>query len=340
MHSSATLPSEDQWAILAGTRLFLALVVFFGHIDIIVHPYPYKLFGSGFFEASNAVYGFFILSGFSIAASLQQNSKGFYSRRFFRIWPLYLEAIVIGLLVNKFALGHNGVTWPITHAHFDAASPLAFIVSLFMMQNILQHVATAVGPTWSLAPEWWHYMIAPKLNKLAPPFLLAMIGISFAGFAYLLHGGTTIAAALDYGTGVLATSWFWTTGFLYFKWRGKIAGYALLILPSLLAWLIGTVIKAPLVVTIVVLIVSPMISLPRRARSISNFLGDVSYPLYLLHIPVMIAVGSTGSMHASVMIVLALAVTILSLYAVDYPCRRWAFPRLRSLRHSSTRAAS
>ncbi len=84
--------SESSWAVLAALRLFLSMIVVLGHFSIFIKSDPYNIFGNGYFVAVSAVFGFFLISGFSIAASLDREPHSFYGRRFLRIWPLYLAS--------------------------------------------------------------------------------------------------------------------------------------------------------------------------------------------------------------------------------------------------------
>jgi peptidoglycan/LPS O-acetylase OafA/YrhL len=70
-------------------------VVVCGHVWVfleVASPPDLRIFQ--ILDPKAAVIGFFLISGYSIAASLQRSSKGFYRRRFLRIYPIYFFAIV------------------------------------------------------------------------------------------------------------------------------------------------------------------------------------------------------------------------------------------------------
>ncbi|MDE1011978.1 MAG: acyltransferase [Paraburkholderia fungorum] len=326
--------SQDQWAILALTRFVLSMLVVIGHISVLVHPYPY-LFGVGYLHAGSAVFGFFIISGFSIAASLDSNRPGFYKRRFVRIWPLYATAIAVGLFVEYHFLGNQKFTWPETHVDFAAPMPIDIWATVLMLQNVIGLPLLTIGPIWSLAPEWWHYMVAPIFKRMGTPFLLGWAAISFVAFFAIRPPQGHGAEMLYNGTGILALSWFWMAGFIYYRFRNTTPGLALLLAPAALAMPAGLFVGAPFVFTALILAFSAPMNIGERAKRAFNFLGDVSYPLYLLHMPVLVVATVMGSRHASIMVSGAIALSVASLYLIDYPARK-IFSGKRSDAASST----
>jgi peptidoglycan/LPS O-acetylase OafA/YrhL len=97
----ATSDASLFWPILGAVRFFLALVVVGAHLvwfdrsDEVGRQL-------GMFSGIVAVIGFLVLSGFSIAASLERERAGFYARRFRRIFPLYALAIASAWAVPAF----------------------------------------------------------------------------------------------------------------------------------------------------------------------------------------------------------------------------------------------
>ena len=71
-----------------------------------------------------------------------------------------------------------------------------------------------------------------------------------------------------------------------------------------------------------VLIYSPYVQLPKPLLNIFNYLGDISYPLYLFHIPTFIFSSSVLGIKDSISLVfLALLVSMLFYHAIDTPLR-------------------
>lgn len=186
MYAFKKRPDEDvrgddpaAWAVISGLRFVLAAIVVLGHCSLLVAgPHDWTYIGMYLHQVS-AVFGFFIISGYSIAASLERSAQGFYRRRFARIWPLYLGCIAFGLLATLAA--PRGFTWP-TGIHCGQVTLISIIASFLMLQTILGPSIPIVGQIWSLCPEWWHYMVAPGLKKFSTVTLLVMLGFSFTIF--------------------------------------------------------------------------------------------------------------------------------------------------------------
>jgi peptidoglycan/LPS O-acetylase OafA/YrhL len=112
---------------------------------------------------------FFVLSGFLIGGILldhahEQNAfRVFYARRFFRIVPLYLLVLIIGLAFRPSRLA------PI-------ASYLTFTQNMWMVVHDDWRIFYSV--TWSLAVEEQFYLFLPFLIWLAPRRWLPAILVS------------------------------------------------------------------------------------------------------------------------------------------------------------------
>ncbi|WGS46685.1 acyltransferase [Burkholderia sp. JSH-S8] len=314
-------PSQEQWAVLAGLRFFLATTVVLGHFSLFIRLDSYHIVGNGYLNPGSAVFGFFILSGFSIASSVARETEGFYGRRFLRIWPLYLACITFGVAVSVFLAPH-GFTWPLGR-NVARASTFETIASLLMLQTVLASPIATVGPIWSLSAEWWHYMIAPLLKRLSNTLLVLWIAASFVAFLTVVplpgHG----IDSLEHGRVFATCSWLWITGFLYYRLRGTALGFLVLALPSTFAATLGHFTGAPLFISIFVLVASAEIRVPKRMHRSLNFLGDYSYALYLFHIPAFIAALSLGSNRSAITLSAAFGLSLIALYAVDYPSRKF-----------------
>ncbi|WP_321865737.1 acyltransferase family protein [Paraburkholderia tropica] len=321
--------TEGQWSVLAGLRFFLAAVVVCGHFVLMVRPDNHHVFGDGYLNPLSAVYGFFILSGYSIAASLDRENSGFYRRRFIRIWPLYLAVIAFGLAA--YLLSPTGFTWPVEDQHVPTASGLQIIASLLMLQTIISSPIPTIGPIWSLAGEWWHYMVAPLLKRFSNGVLLGWMAISFAFFISLHDAGPGVACMdrFTLGKAVLGLSWVWVTGFVYYRMRGTAVGFAVLVAPSLFALTIGHSPGVPMFITAFALILCEGRNLGERTIAALNFLGDWSYPLYLFHIPAFLIALTLGSNRSIITLGAAFGTSLAALYMVDYPSRK-LFKRRKS----------
>ena len=309
---------DSNWAVLSMLRFFLAMVVLLGHNDFYVGGrHDWTAIGLWLNQGS-AVFGFFILSGYGIAASLEQRAAGYYRRRFVRIWPLYLTCIAFGLLVSL-RLPH-GIFWPTGH-FFPPATLSSIICSLLMLQTIVTYSIPIAGQIWSLSPEWWHYMLAPVLTKLSTLTLLTLLLLSFEAFMAIAPPAGGGPEGFTHGLSFITLSWLWVTGFTYRRLDRRPAGAALLAIPSVLALFFGHFTGLPLFISIFVLMVSREFKIAKECRRIFNYLGDLSFPLYLFHMPVMALMLSLGARSTPPMITAALLVSIAALHGIDYPAR-------------------
>ncbi|NPT62596.1 acyltransferase family protein [Paraburkholderia elongata] len=323
MNPSKNLATESHWAVLAALRFFLAVVVVAGHFSLYVRLDTLHIFGAGYLNPLGAVYGFFILSGYSIAASIERSTVGFIRRRFVRIWPLYLAAIAFGMVACL--LIPNGFEWPLKTAFTPgSASALSVIASLLMLQTVIAGPIPIVGQIWSLSAEWWHYMISPRLRKAPSWVLLVLIAASFVSYINAFPPGPGVAGMgdLSYGKGIIGLSWIWLTGFVYYRHRGTPFALILLIAPSLFAMTINHSTGIPIFITAFVLIAANEFSISERVQKALIFLGDWSYSLYLFHIAGFIVMLHFGSSRSIITLGGAFAVSLAALLLVDYPCRR------------------
>jgi peptidoglycan/LPS O-acetylase OafA/YrhL len=134
--------------------------------------------------SSEFVIVFFVLSGFSIAHSLR-NSKAplpFYKRRFIRLYPPYIAALLWGMLI----IGIIQLISPhLTDGTYSTATldRLLYSKQLFTWNYIFKSLIYLppldgiLGPFWSLTQEVIFYLLAPLLfrNKNSYYFLSALL---------------------------------------------------------------------------------------------------------------------------------------------------------------------
>lgn len=118
---------------------------------------------------------FFIISGFLIVTLLLRERRrngvislrGFYIRRFLRIFPPYYA--MLALMAGVAFLTHGNSTSAVRH---DLPYALLYISNLVTMQSMLII-------TWSLATEEQFYLVVPTLEKYAPRVFLLLLPVLY-----------------------------------------------------------------------------------------------------------------------------------------------------------------
>ncbi len=273
-----------------------------------------------------AVLGFLVISGYSIGHSLARRPDGFYRRRVLRIYPLFAAAVLYAAL--PFVLVH--ALYPSIHGQVSLAGaeqrmailqPTAWQLAgnLLMLQNLVCLPVSSNLPVWTLGIEVACYLAAPRLRPWPTSALLAVVAVSATAFGIYPWMHLPHYAELRFGLPLLMFTWAWVAGFLMHRhgavlWWGvgtATLGAALLTVnetfpqPYRVHTFVGTV----LLVT-----VAARIHVPNVAVPLLNHLGDLSYPLYLFHLPTflmgycVLEVRSAGGLLA-----LALAISVVFL---------------------------
>lgn len=236
---------------------------------------------------------FFLISGFVIPFSMHPAQptpvRTFLIKRFFRIFPAYWLSIPFGALTGWWLWGHE----------FGAVD---FLVNLTLLQDLFG-LRSAEGLYWTLLVELVFYglcvtlLLTKCLDK--PRRLLAL--------ALLLGGVHTLAMiARWYGTPIMAsTAAFWflnlsimLCGTLYRQLvfaptpaRDRLAcigtiallGYYLVVLPSAAVWAIGFERNALVAYALGLLIFIVGTRWVRIQTRLTDWLGAISYSIYLFH---------------------------------------------------------
>ena len=177
----------DSWAsvLLDGLRGSAAILVLLGHwrdlfflnyeklpAHKLVFLVPYLISGAG----HQAVVVFFVMSGYFIGGSVLGSVRraswswsDYLLRRGVRLWVVLIPALIFctGWDLLGIHLGHapglyNGV---VHHALVpnipERLTPWVFLSNLFFLQTILTPAYGSDGALWSLANEFWYYMLFP-----------------------------------------------------------------------------------------------------------------------------------------------------------------------------------
>jgi len=283
-----------QWEVLALLRFVLAWIVFCSHIkDFLPLKYP-AIQLSVDLGGRAAVLGFLVVSGYSIASSIQRKPDGFYRRRFFRIYPLYFTAILLTQLM-AFAL-ENQVTIP-SFIYLKTGLPTT-VCNLFFLQTFAC-VSIGYNPVvWTLGIEVFYYVLAPIFNRINKYFLLSiglLSGLFSLNFVDVLaYFRFPTWSVTFFGISALSYLWAWLFGFIYFKSQDKRLGFILAVIGIMFILPNKTVFYEPLSwltygITFLCVTYATSISLSKNLSKLFAYLGDISYPFYLFHIPLLIA---------------------------------------------------
>jgi peptidoglycan/LPS O-acetylase OafA/YrhL len=338
-------PSKDIWPILAGMRFFFATWVLFDH----TYNFGPKDRAMPIFSLSGLmpVLCFLAISGFSIRHSITTKPKGYFERRFWRVVPTNVACTTLAL-ISFLAMG--GV---LTRGQevYSMPSALTWLVYFVPAQAIFPVFINALFPTWSLSIEIVYYALAPYFLRADARWMTVLIFPSatlFVVWTFLPAGWAwPYIAQSSRGVGLLAFAWAWLAGWIAYGNRRSTylcllfmvigftcvaaqpqpLGFALL---TRTAWIATFAIWA---LTMCVVFMSPALNLSTLARRTLDWLGDISFPLYLVHYPLLFLLTSTiWKRHPEwnygfAQVAAALIAAIVLHYCIDKPLRSLRFAR-------------
>jgi peptidoglycan/LPS O-acetylase OafA/YrhL len=327
---------KGLWSILAGLRFGLAMWVLFDHtysfapFDHAI-PFPTK---SGYF----AVFCFFLISGFSIHHSIVEEPTGYFSRRFWRIVPVNVVAVAIAWSAYS-VFGLSGqYAVPET-----PPSIWEWVAYLLLLQGVFSAHISIVQPSWSVNIEALYYAAAPLLKKLS---VTAMSAIGLASFVLLCAQPYVFdLPAFAKLFWAFAFLWVWLAGWIaYVRPFDKSYAAAIIVAGTAYLWLepqffdIGGMSSAAFnfiawVLTTLILFFRWDFAKPAWADELMKYLGDLSFPIYLLHYPVLYVLTSTvlkshpewnyGILHVAVVVGVAAIVLKYFDRPLRHRSRRW-----------------
>lgn len=169
---------------------------------------------------------FFVLSGFVIAANYRARLQGqmpirdFALLRFGRIYPLHfvmLAAFVAMELVGLALAGHGLMQRPPFDNHHTV---WAIVTNILLLQSFGLHDGlTWNHPSWSIATEFWTYLLFAVAARYAGIRLdgwLAVTAVACAAFL-LLHGTDGINVTYDWG--MVRCVYGFAVGALLCRWQ-------------------------------------------------------------------------------------------------------------------------
>jgi peptidoglycan/LPS O-acetylase OafA/YrhL len=304
------------WAVMWG-HLRALFFVDFQHLERRTLPLSVLYFFTGF--GHQAVMVFFVLSGFLISSTIigrrvsgDRSWHEYAIDRASRLYVVLIPGLLFGLLWDKF----GSVLFAFKHVYsqpiddFGAAVAQSrltygtFLGNLFFLQTIVCPTFGSNGPLWSLASEFWYYVLFP---------VALAAGIAWASRSLRTAIPLTIAAvcvAVFVGPHILVGFLIWLTGtvlvFANANWRFQAKSwlnlYALATILLLAASLISArtgrsvILGSDLCVGITfsmflfAVLQMDMEKVGSVYSRAAQFLAGFSYSLYVLHFPLLVFV--------------------------------------------------
>ncbi len=255
------------------------------------------------FSGFVAVIGFLVLSGYSIAHSLQISPSKFYQRRAIRIMPLYVLSIGIAWVV--------GAAFELPQTYSPAPSALTAISNLAFLQIFTGNSVLTNAVVWTLAVEAVFYMAAPWLKTWRSYSVLIAAGLSAIAFIVnTKFGQLPPYSKMPWGANIVFFAWPWLLGFWFYCLRSvDLARWIVVCAPIAVCTAYKSQSFWPLTVlaSMLTLAFAPNIILPRFVSKIFSRLGDISYPLYLFHLPILIVASYFGLANGLALLLLCTA---------------------------------
>ncbi len=271
-----------------------------------------------------AVMVFFVLSGLFVGGAVLRNRESFswqtYSiARLSRLWVVLIPALVVTALVDwwlgshapEVLAGGHRAAWnsgPSPDEPYSASLSTA-LLNLLFLQTIIAPVFGSNGPLWSLANEFWYYVLLPLC-------VLAIGGRSKGNpLSLATRVATGLLAALVFAwlpVGVREGYFIWLLGLIVYRFAGRlkpgaaraVTASGLLLFGAALMYSKAGSLQASLAVppdfavgSTFCLLCIGLVNLrsdtaPRWLARCAHASSELSYSLYLLHFPLVLLIAT------------------------------------------------
>jgi len=293
-------------------RLFLALSVVTEHAHILGFT-ENTIFGFTGIGAWYAVNFFFIISGFYMAMVLNGKYRDtpkiiFYKSRVLRIFPIYYIGLLLGLWVsfdsvmqvfNNLTLGSQ-LLYVFQNLFLFGQDLTSSIVCLVTVEGSCTSVLNVAinPPSWSLAVELGFYLCAPfvlkDIRKTVAFFLIGclyLLSLNVLSFPVNVVDIFRSAEVGDFNYYNYGSSFIFFGGgaLTYHLSQGNFKPHYPLILFIVLL-LSFTSTSMPFWHLLFISLSIPIIFNATASNKIDRTIGELSYPVYILHVPMLIAI--------------------------------------------------
>ena len=308
---------DARWQVLAGTRFVLAVTVVAGHQCWFVRPADAgPLPAVATLGGLAAILGFLVISGYSIAHSLSRRRQGFYRRRVLRIYPLYAAAVLYAMV--PFASGWDYLSSAMPGLDFGRPGARVVVGNLLLVQNLVCRPMDTNLPVWTLGVEVALYGLAPLLAAWRPRGVLGLAVASGLAYAVYPRLGLGELYQLRFGLPLLLLAWAWLGGFLLHRaGTSAVAGWVVALVGGALMAEnhCGARAVAVFVAVVGVVAVAGRVPVNRSVGRVLDYLGDLSYPLYLFHLPTfLLAYSIMGVRSPAALLAAAVGVSAAALF--------------------------
>jgi peptidoglycan/LPS O-acetylase OafA/YrhL len=299
----------------------------------------------------NAVLLFFCLSGFVLQRTFDIGRTQTYFRyllkRVFRLMPTFI-VVLISVIVTMILVRPSGVeaTTAVLNNPLSSDLSLKIIIRHLLLIGILPADVGLNPPMWSLVYEWRFSVIFPLMAALCAPrpraFMIAML-ICYA-VSIALCSAMGLGWPYIYGFGIPGSAFvtlqylaFFGFGMAFSSWDLRAEPFrmerSLELIIVICTLMIFSLVRNQFVVAMsaIILIAAILYGGSTRAtleRAWAQWLGQISYPLYLCHLPVLyftlyLLKPSIGTLPAiGLGLVLAIVTAILLHKLVEVPANR------------------
>ena len=324
MNTRNSIAAKPHYAILDGLRGVAALMIVVFHI--IDDGFTDTPLDPLYYHGYLAVDFFFLLSGFVIGYAYDDrwgkglSNKEYFKRRLIRLHPMLFAAAIFGGLC--FLLGQTSLVGS------PKVSPgilsLAVLLNMFMIPLVpgsrldprgWGELFPLNGPVWSLFFEYigniFYVYVLHKLPTKALAWCVGLLGAGLAVYTFSpMSGYNFLGVGWTFGEGQLSGGllrllFSYSAGMLIARVyhrpatiKGAFWKCALLLVVLLSVPFIGSeghTIPNAFYDLLCVMVVFPLIIMvgasgaaSSRTEGICRFLGDLSYPLYLVHYPILL----------------------------------------------------
>lgn len=283
---------------------------------------------------------FFLLSGYSLAIAYEQKFlRGitspvlyrYFKRRVGRIFPLFFFVLIISSL-GRITVSGNPVLLS------------EFFMNVFLLFGFFDSTATPVVGGWSIGVEMVFYLILPVLliakGLRSWLFVFFSFGLTVWVSEFVAQGNSLESGWASYAAPANHLVFFVIGVFLRTKLPSYMVSdrsvlFGVVLVVACVAYLSNGKSELELVVgplrLVMIVLASVVVYLFASIKylglaAVSDFLGRISYPLYLIH-PIVYFGGRNiyqylGFSMFEVMVLCVLAATVLD-YFFDQPVQRW-----------------